>query len=73
MLTVLVLTTLLAPDLIPDSQDRMREAFASPIHDIGKICVPLEILKKDTPLTLAERRHLEHHTLAGAVLLTYSS
>ena len=56
LLTVLALTTLLAQDLIPDSRDRVREAFASPIHDIGKVCVPLKILKKDTPLTLAERR-----------------
>jgi HD-GYP domain-containing protein (c-di-GMP phosphodiesterase class II) len=70
-LTVLALTALLARDLLPDSQDHVREAFASPTHDIGKVCVPLEILQKDSPLTPAERRHLEHHTLAGCVLLSH--
>ncbi|MGD8309888.1 MAG: HD domain-containing protein [Chromatiales bacterium] len=70
-LTVLALTTLLARDLLPDSQDHVREAFAGPTHDIGKVCVPLEILQKETPLTLAERSRLEHHSLAGSVLLSH--
>jgi HD-GYP domain-containing protein (c-di-GMP phosphodiesterase class II) len=69
-LTVLALTALLAHDLIPNSDDRILEAFASPTHDIGKVCVPVEILRKETPLTLADRRHLEHHALAGSVLLS---
>jgi HD-GYP domain-containing protein (c-di-GMP phosphodiesterase class II) len=69
-LTVPALTALLAHDLVPYSDDRVLEAFASPTHDIGKVCVPVEILQKDTPLTPAERRHLEHHTLAGSVLLS---
>lgn len=71
ILMVFALTTLLAHDLLPDSQSRLREALASPIHDIGKICVPLEILKKSTPLTRSELNFLEHHTLAGSVLLCY--
>ncbi len=71
ILMVFALTTLLAHDLLPDSQGRIREALASPIHDIGKICIPLEILKKTTPLTRSELRHVEHHTLAGCVLLSY--
>ena len=71
LLTVLALTARLAHELIPDSEDRVREAFASPTHDIGKICVPLEILRKNTPLSHTERRQLGHHTLAGAVLLSY--
>lgn len=71
ILMVFALTTLLAHDLLPDSQARIREALASPIHDIGKICVPLDILKKNTPLTRSEMSFLEHHTLAGSVLLSY--
>lgn len=71
MLMVFALTTLLARDLIPDYADRMREAYAGPTHDFGKICIPLNILTKTTPLTVAERRHLEHHPLAGYVLLSY--
>jgi len=71
ILMVFALTTLLAHDLLPDSQGRIRESLASPIHDIGKTCIPLEILKKTTPLTRSELRYVEHHTLAGCVLLSY--
>lgn len=71
ILMVFALTTLLARDLVLDSQDRLREAYASPTHDLGKICIPLDVLKKRTPLTRAERRRLEHHPLAGYVLLSY--
>jgi HD-GYP domain-containing protein (c-di-GMP phosphodiesterase class II) len=38
---------------------------------MGKICVPLHILKKTTPLTKRERGFLEHHAAAGYVLLSY--
>lgn len=71
MLMVFALTTLLAEDLLTNSDDRIRGTMASPTHDIGKICVPLHILKKRTPLTLAERQQLNHHPLAGSVLLSY--
>jgi response regulator RpfG family c-di-GMP phosphodiesterase len=42
-----------------------------PTHDFGKICVPPSILIKPTPLTLAERLFLEHHAIAGYLLLTH--
>ena len=71
ILMVFALTTLLSHDLLPDSQSRIREALASPIHDIGKICVPLELLKKRTPLSRVELSRIEHHALAGCVLLSY--
>jgi HD-GYP domain-containing protein (c-di-GMP phosphodiesterase class II) len=70
-LMVFALTTLLARDLIPDCRDWLRESFASPTHDIGKTCVPLEVLRKTTPLKRSERRWLEHHPLAGYVLLSH--
>jgi HD-GYP domain-containing protein (c-di-GMP phosphodiesterase class II) len=35
------------------------------------MCVPLHILKKTTPLTKMERSFLEHHAVAGYVLLSY--
>lgn len=47
------------------------EVAAGPMHDLGKICVPLAILKKSTPLRRAERKRVEHHAAAGYVLLTY--
>ena len=71
LLNVFALSTLLANDLIPDYQERIREAAAGPAHDFGKVAVPLRILKKTTPLTRAEREILEHHTAAGYVLLSY--
>lgn len=71
ILMVFAMTTLLTRDLIPDCQDWLRESFASPTHDLGKTCVPLDVLLKTTPLLHSERRLLEHHPLAGYVLLSY--
>jgi len=52
-------------------EEILQEAAAGPFHDFGKICVPLEILTKKTPLRKSEREVLEHHTLAGFILLSY--
>jgi HD-GYP domain-containing protein (c-di-GMP phosphodiesterase class II) len=71
VLMVFALSTLLVKDLIPDDQERSRLSATGPTHDIGKICVPLPILKKTTPLTKTERGFLEHHVAAGYVLLSY--
>jgi len=71
VLMVFALSTLLAKDLLPDFQERIRLSATGPTHDTGKVCVPLHILKKTTPLTKTERGFLEHHTAAGYVLLSY--
>jgi HD-GYP domain-containing protein (c-di-GMP phosphodiesterase class II) len=71
VLMVFALSTLLAKDLIPDYQECIRLSATGPTHDIGKICVPLHILKKTTPLTRRERSFLEHHAAASFVLLSY--
>ena len=71
VLMVFVLSTILAKDLLPDCQERIRLSATGPTHDTGKINVPLHILKKTTPLTKRERAFLEHHTAAGYVLLSY--
>jgi HD-GYP domain-containing protein (c-di-GMP phosphodiesterase class II) len=42
-----------------------------PTHDFGKTGVPHPILVKSTPLTAAERARLEHHAVAGYLLLGY--
>jgi HD-GYP domain-containing protein (c-di-GMP phosphodiesterase class II) len=63
VLTVFALYSLFAHD--------MRDVAAGPMHDLGKICVPLSILGKRTPLRRAERDLVEHHAVAGYVLLTY--
>jgi HD-GYP domain-containing protein (c-di-GMP phosphodiesterase class II) len=71
MLLVFALSILLGQELLKGDLDLMNGAFSSPAHDFGKICVPLEVLKKSDPLTRNERQLLEHHTLAGYVLLKY--
>jgi HD-GYP domain-containing protein (c-di-GMP phosphodiesterase class II) len=71
MLLVFALSIHLGQELLKDNLDLMNGAFSSPAHDFGKICVPLEVLKKSGPLKRSERKLLEHHTLAGYVLLKY--
>jgi len=71
MLMIFALSTLLAKILVPDYQRRIHNATAGPSHDLGKICVPLDILLKRDPLTLEEREILFQHPVAGYVLLCY--
>lgn len=71
ILMVSTLSSLLALALIPDPQDVLKEVMSGPTHDLGKTCVPLETLKKTSPLTRKERLMLEHHVHAGYVLLCY--
>lgn len=70
-ITVFALSTLLSTYVIEDFQDRVREAASSPSHDIGKICVPVNILQKADPLTKSEMAVLDQHTIAGYALLSY--
>ncbi len=70
-LLVFALSILIARELIEDKETLIQEVLAGPTHDIGKLCVPLEILTKETPLTETEHAHLRHHALAGYVLLGY--
>jgi len=70
-LMVFALSCLLARDLGHGRRDILLEAAAGPLHDIGKIAVPLRVLKKTTPLTRSERTLLEHHPAAGHVLLCH--
>jgi putative two-component system response regulator len=50
-----------------DDADRL--ALAAPLHDIGKIAIPDSILLTPGPLTVAERRNMERHTVIGSRLL----
>lgn len=71
ILKVFALSTLLASVLLEDDQELSLEGMAGPIHDFGKICVPIETLRKSDPLTRTERGILEHHAFAGYVLVSY--
>ncbi|MGA3085923.1 MAG: HD domain-containing phosphohydrolase [Thermodesulfobacteriota bacterium] len=70
-LHVFVLTGYMAMELIRLPDWVRHFAVMGPLHDIGKINVPMEILQKKTPLTRKELQRLRHHTVAGAILLTY--
>jgi HD-GYP domain-containing protein (c-di-GMP phosphodiesterase class II) len=71
ILMVFALSCLLARRLGQSDPAAARAAAAGPLHDFGKLCVPLETLVKRTALTHEERRDLEQHTLAGHVLLCH--
>ena len=73
ILMVFAYLTILSKDLITNYEARISEVATSPLHDFGKICVPVEILTKTSPLTRDERKNLEHHTTAGYILLSYYS
>lgn len=49
--------------LDPDSLQLLR--VAAPMHDVGKIGVPAEILRKEGPLTNEERVEMQRHTVVG--------
>jgi len=70
-LVVFAMSTIIARDLLEKPEDWVIEVMAGTIHDFGKMCVPLKILKKSDPLTRTDRSILEHHALAGFVLLSY--
>ncbi|MDA8122803.1 MAG: HD domain-containing protein [Deltaproteobacteria bacterium] len=71
VLRVFALSVFLARNLESGHRDLVLEGAAGPLHDIGKICVPLPILRKTTPLRRSERALLEHHAIAGYVLLSH--
>jgi len=70
-LTVFTLSTLVASYLIDNYQDHLNEVMSSPTHDVGKICVPIDILQKSEPLTKNELAIMEQHAISGYVLLNY--
>jgi putative nucleotidyltransferase with HDIG domain len=47
--------------------DRLR--YAALLHDVGKISIPSEILRKPGPLTPVERTRINEHTAIGARML----
>ena len=51
------------------SEDQINAiAIGGPIHDLGKIVVPDEILRKPGTLTADERRTMEEHPVMGAAI-----
>jgi putative two-component system response regulator len=56
--------------LTPDRCELLR--IASPLHDIGKIAIPDDILRKPGPLSAEERRIVQTHTELGHDILAGS-
>jgi hypothetical protein len=54
-------------------EDQETILYASPMHDIGKVGIPLEILLKSTKLTAEEFALVKTRTLIGADILHDSS
>jgi response regulator RpfG family c-di-GMP phosphodiesterase len=61
----LELTKAIDADLIDDPSTE----YGFLLHDVGKIGIPDDILLKPGPLTVAERRRMETHTVLGEQML----
>jgi len=59
----------LARQLGWSEEDQEAIFYASPMHDIGKVAIPTEILQKPGPLTAEEYAIAQAHTTAGARIL----
>lgn len=57
----------LASGIEPERADTL--ALAAPLHDIGKVAIPDDILLKPGSLTAEERRTMQDHTVIGQKLL----
>ena len=53
----------------PEICDDESVAYGFMLHDVGKIGIPDRILQKPGPLTEAERRLMQTHTILGEQLL----
>jgi response regulator RpfG family c-di-GMP phosphodiesterase len=57
-------------DLLGLDRDRvLLLRAAAPMHDVGKIATPEDILQKPGPLTPGERKQMERHTTVGHQIL----
>lgn len=63
------LTQALAIEMGFDPQAAMIIGYSSILHDVGKLGIPDEILKKPGPLTAHERKVMQRHTIEGERIL----
>jgi putative two-component system response regulator len=63
------LAALIAQSLGLDDEQVELIRRAAPLHDIGKIAIPDQILRKPGRLTVEEFEHMKEHALIGARLL----
>jgi PAS domain S-box-containing protein len=66
------IATFLASQLGLDEEQVQLIRAAAPMHDVGNVAVPAEILHKPGPLTPEERVRMKHHTEVGNRILADS-
>ncbi|HEX5712995.1 MAG TPA: HD domain-containing phosphohydrolase [Solirubrobacterales bacterium] len=62
----------LGTELGLDAERVLLLQVAAPMHDVGKIATPDEILRKPGPLTPNERAEMQRHTIVGHEILANS-
>jgi len=62
----------LASQLGLDHETVLLLRTAAPMHDVGKVATPDEILRKEGPLTPQEREEMQRHTTVGHEILSGS-
>jgi HD-GYP domain-containing protein (c-di-GMP phosphodiesterase class II) len=67
--SVVDLVDAVADELGVDRESRQELEFAAMLHDVGKISIPKELLRKSTGLTASEFEVVKSHTIEGQVLL----
>jgi HD-GYP domain-containing protein (c-di-GMP phosphodiesterase class II) len=53
------------------ARERRMAEFTALLHDVGKICIPTEVINKPGPLSDEERELVETHTIEGERLLLH--
>jgi putative nucleotidyltransferase with HDIG domain len=66
---VVDLTLGVADELGLGARDRRHAELTALLHDVGKIRIPEEIIRKPGPLTAEERALMETHTIVGEEML----
>ena len=66
---VVDLTLAVVDELGLTTRERRDAEFAALLHDVGKVRIPNEIINKPGPLTPAERKINERHTVEGEQML----
>ena len=66
---VAALATMLGSSIGMDAAELRQLRIAALLHDVGKILVPAEILRKAGPLTVAEASTVRRHTVYGGTIL----
>jgi HD-GYP domain-containing protein (c-di-GMP phosphodiesterase class II) len=66
---VAALATMLGSSIGMDAAELRQLRIAALLHDVGKILIPTEILRKAGPLSVAEASTVRRHTVYGGTIL----